>query len=300
MENFHFRKKMQRIKLTLTLLFFTLGSIIIASPKYEVIKLWDNPQTKKEVRPELRIFRPQSNIKKSKTCILICPGGSYHHLGLTNEGSEVAEYFNQWGVTAIVLRYRVSMRGNHHPAMIEDFQRAMQIIHLNAEKWGIENIGAIGFSAGGHLVTMGGAFYKDNYLQKKGIEVDNEILRPEFVCPIYPVVSMQDSIAHQKSRVDLLTKEYTKADLNHFSMEQQIPNDMPPVFLLACKDDDVVDYRNSEVLHKALERNGIPCEYHLMNEGGHGFGMIRTKSKETKNWGIILKNWLIKNNFLKY
>ncbi len=291
---------MQRLIFTLTIFFSLLGATTFAAQNYEVIKLWDNPKDRKEVRPELRVFHPSQEQGKSKTCILICPGGSYHHLGLINEGEEVAEYFNQWGVTAVVLRYRVSMRGNHHPAMIEDFQRAMQLIHENAEKWGIETIGAIGFSAGGHLVTMGGAFYKDNYLKKRGINVADDLLRPAFVCPIYPVVSMQDSIVHHKSRVDLLTKKYTEKDKEHFSMEKQIPTDMPPVFLLACKDDDVVDYRNSEVLYKALMEKGISCEYHLMNKGGHGFGMIRTRSEETHNWGVILEKWLKQNNLLNY
>ncbi len=285
----------KRTLLLLPLLFLPL--LASAKAKYEVQKLWDDPTDRRERRPELRIFRPKE--KKSNLCILICPGGSYHHLGLTNEGSEVAEYINQWGVVAVVLRYRVAMRGNHHPAMIEDFQRAMQILRNKSREWDISRIGSIGFSAGGHLVTLGAATHT-NYLKMRGIPTDSVNLRPDFTSPIYPVISTDDSVIHQKSFVNLFAEKEIMASLrDSFSMEKSIPSDMPPVFLLACRDDDVVDYRNSEMLHKALVAKKIKHEYHLMEHGGHGFGMIRTRSEETKNWAELLQNWLISNNFLE-
>lgn len=274
---------------------FSLG---IAQAQYEVVKLWNQNPTHKEKRPELRIFQPADSLRNG-TCIIICPGGSYHHLGLTNEGSEVAETFTKWGVTAVVLRYRVAMRGNHHPAMIEDYQRALQILRENADKYKInpDKIGCIGFSAGGHLVTMGGAFSSHDYLADRGIKTSVS-LKPTFVAPIYPVVSMQDSIAHVKSRVNLLNKGFTPQMADQFSMEKVIPDDMPPVFLLACKDDDVVDYRNSVVLSEALIKKNIPVKYHLCEKGGHGFGAIRTRSEETANWTASFKEWLGEIGFL--
>ena len=275
-----------------------LSFSLFAHAQYEVVKLWDDVSSRKESRPELRVFVPADSLRNG-TCVLICPGGSYHHLGLKNEGSEVAECLRQWGVTAVVLRYRVAMRGNHHPAMIEDFQRGIQILRENAEKYKIDphKLGCIGFSAGGHLVTMGGACASHDFLADRGVHTSVD-LRPDFVCPIYPVVSMQDSIAHVKSRENLLNKGFTKAMVDSFSMERHIPENMPPVFLLACKDDDVVDYRNSVVLYDALMEKHIPCEFHLFERGGHGFGMIRTRSEETNNWGLLLKAWLAKNDFL--
>lgn len=278
----------------LDFIFFSL----CAHAQYEVEKLWKDNPTRREKRPELRIFAPADSLRNG-TCILICPGGSYHHLGLKNEGSEVAECLRDWGCTAVVLRYRVSMRGNHHPAMIEDFQRALQILRENADKYHIDpdKVGCIGFSAGGHLVTMGGAFSSHDFLADRGIRTSVS-LRPDFVAPIYPVVSMQDSIAHVKSRVNLLNEGFSKALVDSFSMERHIPDDMPPVFLLACKDDDVVDYRNSVVLYDALSAKNIICDFHLFDKGGHGFGMIRTRSEETNHWNLLLKAWLYEIGFL--
>lgn len=279
---------------------FCLTHVIFAQDT--IVKLWkDIPDefSGKQKRPELRIFYPKTG-NNTGAAVLICPGGSYHHLGLKNEGSEVAAWFAENGITAFVLRYRVGMFGNHHPAMIEDFQRAMQILRENADFYKIDpnRIGAIGFSAGGHLVTMAGVLGHHDFLKAKGITTRTSLI-PNLIMPIYPVVSMQDSIAHVRSRNNLLTKNYTKELQNQFSMEQQIPDDMPPVFLLACKDDPVVDYRNSNVLYNALVAKNIPTVFYLFEHGGHGFGMLRTKSEETKNWNRLLLEWMKEQNFLK-
>lgn len=284
-----------------------LISFIISSVSFHafgqdtIVKLWkdvDGQFHDKQRRPERRVFYPKNGVNTG-TCMLICPGGSYHHLALKSEGKEVAKWFANQGITIFVLRYRVGMYGNHYPAMIEDFQRAMQLIRENADFFHIapDRVGAIGFSAGGHLVTHGGIVPDSRYLQAKGIHCKVST-RPNFVVPVYPVVSMQDSIAHQRSRKNLLTKHYSKEQQDALSLELQIPADMPPVYLVACKDDPVVDYRNSVVLYKALKTKGVKAVFRLFNEGGHGFGVARTKTAETRDWQLKLKDWMIENKFL--
>lgn len=261
----------------------------------EVIKIWkdvENGELRKQ-NSKLYVFQPNDSLKND-AAVIICPGGSYHHLGIPHEGFKTAEWFNSIGVTAFVLRYRVSGHGFHHPAMIEDVQRAIEFVRQNADKYEIntKKVGTIGFSAGGHLVLMAGAFSDDNYLKKKGLKT-NVSLRPDFVIPIYPVVSMQDSIAHQWSRKSLLGKSVTQEEKDHFSMEMQITENMPPVFLLASKDDPVVDYRNSLYLDKALTRKNIQHSFLLYETGGHGYGMKKTAFTETTRWNWILKDWLV-------
>ena len=189
--------------------------------------------------------------------VIICPGGSYHHLGMKHEGYQVAQWFAQKGYAAFVLRYRVSSHGAHHPDMIQDLQLTIALI----KKFGNElidttKIGAIGFSAGGHLVLHSG-IEKHNYIKNEFPSSEKYGLRPNYIMAIYPVVSMEDSIAHQKSRKNLLTKKYTQDDIHKFSIEQNIPDDMPPTFVLACTDDDVVDVRNSRALWQSLKEKNI-------------------------------------------
>ncbi len=220
--------------------------------------------------------------------VIICPGGSYHHLGMKNEGHLVAKWFNERGYSAFVLKYRVAMNGYSHPAMIQDFQRTMQLIREDAQNLGIdpEKVGAIGFSAGGHLVTMAGAFGNEDYLNELGIYT-NVSLKPDFVIPIYPVVSMEKPYAHRWSKISLIGRNADAETMHRFSMETQMTGDMPPVFLLACKDDPTVDYRNSMDLDSSLTKAGVNHTFILLEKGGHGFGM-------ENGWDQTLYSWLKK------
>ena len=97
---------------------------------------------------------------------------------------------------------------------------------------------------------------------------------PDFVAPIYPVVTMSDNeIVHKRSRRALLGIHRADAELrDRLSLEKNVPQDCCPVFLLNCVDDPVVDYRNSEELDKALSSNGVKHKYIQLKTGGHGFG----------------------------
>ena len=258
------------------------------------VLIWKDVEGMKKEKSRLHIFKPADTINNGVS-VIICPGGSYAHLyGIKWEGFEVAQWLNSVGVTAFVLEYRVGKNGYHHPAMIEDVQRSIQLVRKNAQNYGIdpELVGVMGFSAGGHLSLMAGAFYEEDYLSNHGITVDVD-MKPKFVAAIYPVVSMQDSLAHVRSRKNLLGKHFTQEDKDKFSMEMQITENMPPVFIVATEDDPVVDYRNSEALFEALRQLEPDFEtdpetefefvtktaYILYDIGGHGFGLNKVNKK---------------------
>lgn len=279
----------------------TLLGLLLHSPstfaQSETVAIWEKVPTMKHQKSKLYVY-PAPDSLRNGISVIICPGGSYSHLmGIKTEGFEVAEWLNSQGITAFVLRYRVGMYGYHHPAMIQDIQRAIQLVRENATNWNLNpnKLGTMGFSAGGHLVTMSGAFAHDNYLTALGIRTSVS-LRPDFVVPVYPVVSMQDSIAHQRSRKNLLTKHYTKEQQDKFSMELQIPDDMPPTFLVTAEDDPVVKYQNSVCLSKALSQKGIQHEFLLYQTGGHGYGMDETIAGETAKWKWKFLDFLKKIN----
>lgn len=264
------------------------------------IKLWKTVSGMKEITTEM-YMRKADGSENTGAAVIVCPGGSYHHLGIISEGHKTSSWFAKRGVTAFTLRYRVAGAGWHHPAMLQDVQRAIQLVRENAEEYGINpgKIGVIGFSAGGHLALMAGAFFSSrDELQKLGIE-HTVSLRPDFVIPVYPVVSMMDGLAHERSRRSLLGKKPTEEMKESFSMEKQIPADMPPVYIVAAKDDTVVDYRNSEVLYKALTEKGIECRFALYETGGHGFGMKNNKFAEETRWRESMWQWLVEKGFVK-
>ena len=279
--------------------FFLFAGVFLFAQKNSVYLWKDIPLMKKE-RSRLYVFEPADSLRNGVS-VIVCPGGSYAHLfGIKWEGYEVAQWLNSVGVTAFVLRYRVGKDGYHHPAMIEDIQRAIQWVKTNSKTYRIspDKVGVMGFSAGGHLSLTAGAFYKENYLKKFGINADVN-LKPAFVVPVYSVVSMQDSLAHFRSRKNLLGRKFGQEEKDKFSMELQITKDMPPVFLVATKDDPVVDCKNSLGLENALKKAEIPHKFLLYNVGGHGFGLNEQRGGEAANWKNNFKEWLYEIGLLK-
>jgi len=252
------------------ILFFLIIGISVSAQK--TIKLWDGANiTHKQKWSELTVFLPEKP-DTSGISVIICPGGSYFWLDMNNEGFSVAKYLNEKGITAFVLKYRTAMRGNHHPAMMQDLERALQIVKENSKAYGInpEKVGVMGFSAGGHLAGTVAIYSKTP-------------LQPYFSAMIYPVVSMEDSICHKKSRKNLLGKNYSDDLKQRMSLEKNVRPDMPPVFLLHCIGDKTVNYRNSVVLDRALTEKNVKHKFLLLDEyghHGHGFG-IQSNGKAT-------------------
>lgn len=271
---------------------FTFLFLFTLNAQNAKIYLWKDVQGMKH-QPSFMLYHAPE-VQNSGTAVIICPGGSYHHLGLYNEGYCSAQWFASKGISAFTLKYRTHESFYHHPAMLEDIQRAIQIVRENASSYGIDpnKIGVIGYSAGGHLVTMAGAFFETkNELTKLGLDSDVSI-RPDFVMPIYPVVSMQDDIAHKWSRHSLLGFP-NQAQKDEFSMEMNIPDNMPPTYIVCCKDDRVVKYENSLRLYDTIKSKNIPDSRLTVYEwGNHGFGMLDNDFMDEFHWNEPLLEWI--------
>lgn len=288
-----FTKKNYFILFLLTFIAFSIFS------QDNTIYIW---KSIKEMKNEPSVmFHHKPTVESKHVAVIICPGGSYHHLGLYNESYTTAKWFSSIGCDAFVLKYRTNESGYTHPAMLQDIQRAIQLIRENSDKYNIDKnkIGVIGFSAGGHLVAMAGEFGEShNELSKLGIKTDVS-LRPDFVMPIYPVVSMQEDISHKWSKKSLLGKNPTQEQIDEFSLELSVPSSMPPTYIVVAKDDNVVNYENSLRLYDALKNKNIPnCELHLYEWGKHGFGMLNNDFMKNFHWNETLKEWLYKIGIL--
>jgi acetyl esterase/lipase len=260
-----------------------------------VVKIWGGTQVfhKSIEAPSLTTF-PALKEKNTHVAVIICPGGSYYHsFGIFQEGYDVARWFQRKGINAFVLRYRVGFFGYHHPAMIEDLQRSIQFVKENAGSWDVDTskVGLIGFSAGGHLAAAGGTMFKEDYLIPLGVK-PKVSLRPSFVVTVYPVISMQDSIAHKRSRKNLLGPNFTKEQIDKMSLEKQVAKDDPPMMVVVAKDDPVVDWRNGYYFYKSLQNAGVDSKLYLSEKGGHGFGIDPKKGGKAALWNIECLEWL--------
>lgn len=277
------------------LLIFSILALFTESiTAQETISLWQGQKVKHGDQVTLMPFVAADDA--DGTSIIVCPGGSYFWLDDVNEGEEVAEWLQNNGITAFVLRYRAAgfgaffwhhrnvFRGKQYPDMLEDAQQAIKYVKEHSDEYDIDpnRLGIIGFSAGGHLALMTACFS------------EKEENKPAFVGAIYPVVTMNEPYAHERSRRALLSerKQNNQQMRDSLSMERHIPDDCPPVFVINCIDDETVDYQNSILLDSALTAKKIDHIYIQYQTGDHGFGVSEVYgTKESRNW---------KNEFLKW
>ena len=272
----------------------------------ESILLWEGYDVSHGKQVTLTPYLTENN--ETGLSVIVCPGGSYYWLDEETEGDGVAQWLQSNGISAFVLRYRaagigafiwhhrVLFRGKQYPDMITDAQRALQWVREHAKEYHIDpdKVGMMGFSAGGHLVMSAACFKETNYLIANGIETEVS-LEPTFVAPIYPVVTMREPYVHKRSRRALLSEKrnHNQTMIDSLSLERHIPSDCPPVFLVNCVDDPVVEYHNSILLDSALTANKVNHRYIQYKTGGHGFGASEEKgTPECRQWKQEFLNWI--------
>jgi len=247
--------------------------------------------------PEITIFQPEKNSGRNPA-VIICPGGGYSILAYNLEGTTVAKIFNSWGVTGIVLKYRLpsdEIMKDKSVGPIEDAQRAIQYVRENASQLNIDpqKIGIMGFSAGGNLAATASTHFDKDYISNP-----NHIsLRPDFSILAYPVISMLNSLTHKGSQENLLGKNPSGNLMKNFSNELHVTEYTPPTFLVLAGDDNTVNPENSIKYYEALLKNHVPAEMHIYQNGGHGFGTHLLEKKD--NWMDVLRIWMEHNDFIQ-
>ncbi len=235
-------------------------------------------------RPTMTVYSPKG--KNTGAAVVVFPGGGYQILAIDLEGTEVCDWLTSKGITCVLLKYRVPRSGPFwdprcecqiipkSPMALEDAQRTVGLVRFHAAEWHIDpqKIGVLGFSAGGHLsAAMSTHFEKRLYPAVDA--ADKESCRPDFAVAIYPGhLSIAD---------------------NNFKLNPDIhvTSQTPPTFLLQNEDDHVDRVEDSLSYYAALKKAGVPVEMHLYAQGGHAFGLRRTKFPVTA-WPQLVETWL--------
>jgi acetyl esterase/lipase len=250
--------------------------------------------------PVLYVYQPARK-DSMKTAVIICPGGGYARLAINHEGFQVAEALNKRGITAFVLKYRNPIDStcfiNKETVALEDAQMALVQVRKKCLAFGINPnmVGMMGFSAGGHLTSTVATHFNTTTLALEQGTLAN--LRPDFIVLGYPVISFQDSIMHRGSKENMLGKDATKSKVDLYSNELHVTPQTPPAFLLHAADDKAVKIENSLLFYAALLRNKVPAEMHVLQAGGHGFGL--NNKAEPFNWLNLVFTWMQYNKFMK-
>lgn len=226
------------------------------------------------MEPRLEVYKA---MKPNGLCILECPGGGYTMLSDSHEGRQMKDWFNSLGITYCVLEYRMPFGFSYVP--LHDALRAMEIIREHAAEWGIEKVGVMGCSAGGHLASTLATHYT------------SPETRPDFQILMYPVITMDKSYTHMGSRENLLGTDPAQALVDEFSNEKQVTTDTPPAIMILSADDNTVDPKNSIEYYYALRKAGVEASLHIYPMGGHGYGNMEFFSFK-RVWTAEVEKWL--------
>lgn len=265
------------------------------------IVLWENgaPNAVGKEPLDIPTITPFLAPKETATgaAVLVCPGGGYSHLSEIKEGSDVAKWLNSLGISAFVLKYRLGMR-YHQPNQLLDAARALRTIRARAKEWNLDTkrIGILGFSAGGHLASTLGTHFDAGKADSKD-EIEKASSRPDLMVLIYPVISMGE-FTHQGSKLNLLGENPSAELIKLYSNELQVTKETPPTFLVHTMTDTAVPVENSLMFLAALRKVGVPFEFHLYEQGPHGFGLAPTNSI-LASWADRCADWLGVHNFAK-
>lgn len=234
-------------------------------------------------QPQIMMFSPPQP-SGSGAAVLIFPGGGYNYVVVDKEGSEVAEWLNQLGVTAFVVRYRTKLPGQpggeawQRP--LQDGQRAVRLVRSQADQLKIDptKIGVLGFSAGGQAAALVATrFEKPAYTETDA--VDRISCRPDFCMLVYPAYLVD-------------TKSGLLSDL------VTVTKQTPPSFLAHAHDDSVTSL-SSVQFYIALKHNGVPAELHIYQNGGHGYGARPVANSDVASWNQRAADWLERRELAK-
>jgi len=201
----------------------------------------EDGRIRKITAPVMRIFKSQSPTPIGR--VLLMPGGAYVHLSADKEGTVTAALLNAAGYDVAMLEYRVS----HHPGTrdlaLQDARQAWETIFAHPESCGLrgKRTAMMGYSAGGHLAA-------------RTVMALAPQLQPDDLILIYPAY-----LDEQSEGKPLVTPpEQTRSR----------------AFILIAKNDNPQWVTSSETFSKAWTAAGGTSDYHLLPDGGHGFGTV--------------------------
>ncbi len=287
--------KSTRVLLVLTA-FFSSGLALLRSAEPLTLKLWpDGPPssaapvseaTAKLIKsygpitathvsdvtdPTITIYRPE---KPNGTSVVVAPGGGFMFLSYSFEGTQVCEWLNTLGVTAVLLKYRTPTRDEKEPFMlpVQDAQRAMGMVRHRAAEWSLDpkRVGLLGFSAGGNL-TGHAAWDRGARTYPQNPELDDP-RGPDFIVFVYGGGFLEQN------------------DKTKFRVGFSVPTDAPPAFFVVAHDDRTNPIEATR-LYLEYKRHNLPAELHIMTKGGHGFGMRRA-GNPVNDWPARCGEWM--------
>lgn len=248
--------------------------------------------------PAMTCYLPEETTEALRAAMLICPGGGYWEMMDDYEGRDYALWLNELGIAAFVLNYRLAQHGYHFPAMTDDLARAIRLVRANAANWQIDpgRVGAIGSSAGGHLVSVL-MTHSDEGNPTAADPVDRQSSRPDLGVLCYAVTSMEVTPMEH-----LLGPQPSRELITRLSSNLQVTPQTPPCFIWHTQNDPVVKVEHALLFAESCQRHQVSFALHIYPSGPHGIGLgvngyTPDSGQVLHPWTEELRRWLHSQQF---
>lgn len=264
------------------------GGVADQPAKESWFRQWGEPMVRNVSTATLTPFLPDP-AKANGTAVIVAPGGGFRWLSINNEGWKIAKALNERGIAAFVLKYRLiptppTLEGLKEsmtrtfappapaaagapaaeaprpprPDLTNQLQDAEAAYALILSRAKEWNINPNRIGMVGFSAGAGLTMH---------CELNSKTMKFAFIAPIYGGMG-----------------------------PVEVPKDAPPLFVAIASDDFL--FRGQFGLIKSWFDAGRPVEFHLYQNGGHGFGM-GYPDRTTYWWFEVFSHWLDINGFLK-
>jgi acetyl esterase/lipase len=209
---------------------------------------------------------------------IVCIHGGGWRAGKRQDLARLTELLAGKGYVAVTVSYRLTAKAKF-PAQIEDCKAAVRWLRANAKKYKVnaDRIGAVGFSAGGHLVCMLGTTNKKDGLEGKGGNADQSSRVQAVVSFFGPTNFNTKDWSEDIEKTFLIpfvgtTYEDKPEVYKKISPINYVTKEAPPFLFFHGTKDSLVGLRHSKELAAKLEKAGVSAKVVEMKGDGHGWG----------------------------
>ncbi len=248
---------------------------------------WGDPMARNITTATLTPFLPKKG-KANGAAVIVAPGGGFRWLSLENEGWEVAQALADKGIAAFVLKYRL----HPTPESLDGFRDSMNrtfsaAADTSAAPQGNARPARPAWSLDNQLEDAEAAF---NMIVKRAAEWGVDTSRLGMIgFSAGAGLTMHATLNSKVMDLDFIGPIYGGMG------PVEVPKNAPPMFNVIATDDFLFNGQSGVI--ESWYKAGVPVEFHLYQNGGHGFG-LGNPDRTSNRWFDSFMYWLEVNGFL--
>lgn len=246
---------------------------------------WGDPMARNISTATLTPFLPDPD-KANGAAVIVAPGGGFRWLSMGNEGWEVAEALNEQGIAAFVLKYRL----HPTPKSLDDFRESMNRTFAAAEDDSSDS----------------------ERPRRPQRDLSNQLEDAEAAYAM--IVERAEEWGVDTDRIGMIGFSAGAGLTMHSTLHSdsmklafigpiygamrpvEVPENAPPMFAAIASDDFLFNGEFGVI--QSWYEAGVPVEFHLYQNGGHGFG-LGNPDRTSNRWFDAFIHWLDVNDFLE-